>query len=157
VKVLIGVGFGAKSTVGPVEVRAELATKANVQFSNGKLSASHSVEGGASVGYGKREVGLAGSAEKVDGAYNVGTGQVSGPEPAGAEWVIGTQRGGTAGSGNQEKLALGGEAGDIALAGGEASITKDGVEHLQDAFKEALNEVEAALLPGSSPPAEQPK
>ena len=58
-KVTIGLEVGEKVAVGSLKLRAEVAEKDNLTFSNGKIAVSNSMEGGVSGGTSK-QFGLAG-------------------------------------------------------------------------------------------------
>jgi RHS repeat-associated protein len=158
VKATFGVGIGGKAggeaTAG-LSGRAELAIKGNVEFSGpeGRVKASTSVEGGASLGVGNKQVGLAGSVEQVHGSVDVKTGELHGQEPPTAEKVVGLSKGDNSVNAGKENVVLfGAEGGEGAIGGGEISISKEGLA----AFKEAASDVKEMLSPTPPPPPPPP-
>lgn len=153
VKVSVGVGFGGKAKLGPVRGRAEVAVKANLKFSNGKLSVSESAEAAVSLGKGKTEVGVGGSVDQVKASYDLNTGKTGGAEPATVEKAGSGSQGGPSGTGSKEEFGVESEKGDGLLGGGGISITNEGLNDLRDALKD-LKEI---LLPPPPPPPPPPK
>ena len=148
-KATIGLGVGGKIKVGPGEAKLEAAVKVNTSISaKGKVSVSQSVEIGASIGSKGRKVGLGIEAEQVKGSVDLKTGEVKGPEPATGEILVGRSNGNsTSSKGSEGGQSLGLEEGELALAGLEVSITKEGV----DAFKDALHDLKDTLFPAPPP------
>ena len=140
VKVSVGVGVGGKAQSGALKGRAELAIKGNISFSGkGKLSGSVSVEGGATAGLGKTQVGLGGSAEQVLGSVDLNNGQRSGPEAPTGEKVIGVSTESTSANGTEDGFSIGYEEGEGALGGGEISFTKEALDALKQAVTDTKN------------------
>jgi len=148
-KIKVGPGVGGKIKVGPGEAKLEAAVKVNTSISaKGKVSVSQSVEIGASIGSKGRKVGLGIEAEQVKGSVDLKTGEVKGPEPATGEILVGRSNGNsTSSKGSEGGQSLGLEEGELALAGLEVSITKEGV----DAFKDALHDLKDTLFPAPPP------
>lgn len=87
-RVSIGIGYGRKVNFLGNKVRVEVAWKANVQFKDGKVAVSETVEAGASARLAKgKEVGLAGSVTQEKASYDIDTGQKGGAKPPETEWV----------------------------------------------------------------------
>jgi RHS repeat-associated protein len=157
VKATIGLGIGGKvASVKGVKVRAEAAVKANVEFSGpeGKVKVSQSVEVGVTAGANGKQVGLGVSAEQVKVSVDARTGEVHGSEPPTGEKVVGISSGDKSAGGNDsgKVTLLGAEEGEVALGGGEISISQEGV----NAFKSAISDLKETLFPDPPPPPPTP-
>ncbi len=153
VRATIGLGWGAKASVGRLKAKAELAMKANLTFSRGRIKVSMSTDAGADVGWkkSKRKIGLSYSDDKVVGSYDVDSNKVGGPEPATSETTIGnktTEKGATATS---DSLGFEEEEGAGALGGGGITLTHEGVANLVEAGHDLVGAVDSALQPPPPP------
>jgi RHS repeat-associated protein len=153
--VTIGLGAEVKAKLGKgsgLNVRAGIAIKDNVSFSNGKLATS--ISGNAGVSAGKQDgtrIGLEGSAEKEVASVNVGTGEVKLGGPGTTDNTVGVSHGDTTAAKSGDGFQIGGEAGEGAVGGGSFSITKEGVSDLKEAAGEAWSSIKEAFGAGSTP------
>jgi len=147
----IGIGEALKLPVKAASGRAEIAGKESLQFSNGKLSNVVSANAGVSFGLKNTKVGLEKSIEKVTGSVNTVTGEKSGAEPATRDDVPGIKTGNATTSGSGGGYTIGTESGEGFLAGGQISITKEGVGDLKAAWGELKDSL--GLTPPAPPPA----
>ena len=145
----IGIGGAVKLPVKGASARAEIAGKENLEFSNGKLSNIVSANAGVSVGTKDTKVGLEGVVEKVTGSVNTVTGERDGAEPATTDNTVGIKRGNTTSSSSDGGYTFGTEEGEGFLAGGQISISKEGVSDL----KAAWGELKDSLSTPPPPPA----
>ncbi len=146
-RVTVGFGLGAKGKVGGLDARAEVAYKINLKFSAGKLTLSETLEGGASIGKGKNQAGLAGSVEKDVVTADLNNKEIKGSNAITKEYVLGTKVGGNQSEASRDAIGVSGEEGEGLLGGGGVQTTREGWKELRTAAKEALSSVKNLTLP----------
>jgi RHS repeat-associated protein len=144
VQASIGIGFGGHVNVAGQKVEGEVIAKDSLKFeTKGKLTLSYGTDTGAALG----KAGLGASTEVPVVSKDLNTGEVRTDEPATATTTVGTT---TTNYGTDGSVTIYSEQeGVVASAGGNVSISKEGVAAAIDLVKQVKDEL---IPPTPAPP-----